>query len=111
MFKLVKRQTFKWPVKVMLPSNGKHEVHEFTATFVKPESDDLTEILNNPDPATNTAFMKRHVEGWDDRIVDESDKPLPFTPENFDLVMSDVYVRPAVIAAYVDGVLGAKRKN
>lgn len=112
MFKLVKNHTFKWPVKVSVPGQkGEHQKHEFLGEFRKCERTAFLEASASPDVQVYDDFMFEHFIGWDERVQDENGVTLPVTDENRRALLVDIYARPAISAAYLEGISGAKRKN
>lgn len=111
--KIVKNRQFKAKVTVDFPADdGAVETQSFTARF---RALSVPEIAEHKllDTAGQDAFLKAVLMGWegltDDR--DGEEVPLVFSPEAMTMVLSDLFVRRAVIDTYQAQLMGAKRGN
>ncbi|WP_085025594.1 phage tail assembly chaperone [Ensifer aridi] len=129
MFKLSKSFTFPWPVKVLEPDQnnpGKLLEHEFAAQFLLIDREEAAandrkrlEIVmrsrEETDPAKlrtimdelaehDRASIKRVLCGWDERLCDESGKPIPFDEVNLREVMKHARVEAALARAYSEAI-------
>jgi len=111
--KIVKNRQFKAKVSVDFPTDEDTvETQSFTALFRALSVPELAEhhLL---DAAGQDAFLADVLIGWegltDDR--DGEEVPLVFSPEAMTMVLSDLFVRRAVIDTYQAQLMGAKRGN
>lgn len=111
--KIVKNRQFKAKVTVNFPSDeGAVESQSFMALFRALSVPELAEhhLL---DAAGQDAFLADVLIGWD-RLTDDrdgEDVPLIFSPEARTMILTDVFVRRAVIDTYQAQLMGAKRGN
>ena len=112
MFKIVKTDRYKWPVKVSIPvDGGRYEDSTFDVVFKrlsKPEVDDMRAKLFKDD---GDAVMAARNVVMDWSGVEDGDGPIPFSDSALDNVLSIQGVAPAIVAAFFESVMGAARKN
>ena len=115
MFKLQKKDTIQWPVLVSIPQDGGRTVKaEFTATFKVLSKDRIRElVLADLDDAEQADLAAESLVGWDERLVDANDQPLPYGEEAKRDLLQITYVRAAVVQAFTTMSSGrnAARKN
>ncbi len=111
--KIVKSRSFKAKVTVDFPTDeGAVETQSFMALFRALSVPELSEhhLL---DAAGQDAFLADVLIGWegltDDR--DGEEVPLTFSPAARTMILTDVFVRRAVIDTYQAKLAGAKRGN
>jgi hypothetical protein len=115
MFVMQQPATFKWPVKVPVPVDGKYQYAEFTGTFPNMTEEELAKLLSNDavgGPTRTDTQVAREV-----LLSFEGVK----TPEGTDLECNDVSkaallhgqrVAAAVVATFLAAVRGmAAEKN
>lgn len=105
MFKLAKKPTFSHQVKVRVPVDGGFVDQEFTATFRVLPWDEVKAL--DHDPAAQVRLFWVGADG----ICDDDEKPLPWSDALRDQMIGMLFVRIAVLSAYVDAVTGARRGN
>jgi hypothetical protein len=102
-----------YPVKVdFLDGNGKTSPKTFKAHFLRlaqSEIDELIEKSQAKEITDNDLVVKVFV-GWDD-VTDDQGQPVEFSPVMRDKLLEIYPVRPSVIAAWFESIVGAKRKN
>ena len=129
MFKVSSTLTFPWPVKVIEPdpdNAGTLVEREFTARFkilsperIKASNSKRMAILEKTKSETALKKLKQiqaeleaHdrsavlevLDGWQDDIVDENDKPIPFNEANFNSLYAHDRIRSAFGRAYQDAI-------
>jgi hypothetical protein len=114
MFKLMQSDSYFWPVKIDVPSDGgKHDVQTFDVQLKRVSQSRLlemkTEVLANT--MTDASFAREVVIGWKG-ITDADGNDVPFSVDTLEKLLDIVTVAgsiaKAAMASY-DG--GAKRKN
>lgn len=106
-FVLKKTASYKWPVKVEVPTDGgKFETQTFDAVFKKMSRSAFGDLLEKGEDA----LLEQILEGWEG-INDENGKEVPFTQKNKKELCDDPYVVRALIGAYADSVTGVLAKN
>lgn len=109
MFKLKTNVEFAWPVKVQVPTDGRHVEQPFTARFKQVDRSRFVD-LNNGDAEEETNLLREVLIGWDG-IGDENGEPIPFSEQTRDQLLEIPYVRTAIVEAFFEGIAGRKRKN
>lgn len=112
--------TYKWPVKVTIPDNGKHTTEQFTAIFNRLEHDRCMEIIGamnrfskderRDDDPTEVEACAEVLAGWED-VTGPDDKPLPFTPANMETMLSVEFLPFQLLTAWAESKNEGKRKN
>lgn len=109
MFVLNKDRIVSWPVKVQVPMDGgRHETQEFTARF-KLVAQERLDTLTSVAPA-DAHLLREVLVGWDG-IAREGGQSIGFDEEAREELIGIPYVRLGLIAAYLEALTGAKRKN
>lgn len=110
--KFVKHRPFKAQITVEVPGAEGADDMKFTAHFIALSMDELKshklETAEEQD-----AYLRAIFVGWDG-ITDDTegeDKPLPFTPENRDMLIGDLFIRRALQETYASTMAGQKRGN
>lgn len=108
--------TFPWPVKISRPhptNAGDVETQTFTGHFRLLDDEAGARLAAGIDGAMRSvaaivasekAQIRATLIGWDDRVVDESHRPIPFGPDALENMMRWMPFRRAVIAAYAEAV-------
>lgn len=109
MFKIKHNSDFTWPVKVQVPTDGRHQEQQFTARFKVVERSRFEDISSG-DATAETALLREVLLGWEG-VADESGEALPFSEQVRDQLLEIPYVRTAVVEAFFEGIAGRKRKN
>lgn len=129
MFKVMSTLTFPWPVKVIEPDlsdAGALVEHTFTARFkilpperIKASNAKRLAILEKTKTETALRKLKQiqaeleaHdraavfevLAGWDEDLVDQDEKPIPFTEANFNAIYAHARVRSAFGRAYEEAI-------
>lgn len=119
MFKLAQTDTFWWPVKVSLPTDGgKYEQHSFSVRFGRMSQERLmrayADIARAPDLiehcARERALAREVVKEWRD-VHGPDGQPLDFNEANLDMVLDVALVQAAILNSYGDALKNASRKN
>jgi hypothetical protein len=111
-FKIVKADTYKWPVTVRLPvDGGKFETSTFDVTFKRLSAQEVADLRTSlfRDDADANAAAQGLVVGWSG--VENNDGAMPFSHEALTEVLQISGVAPAIVAAFFESVIGAPRKN
>ena len=110
--KIVKNRTFRTKVSVELPTEAGFETVSFVGVFKALTQEELEAAAFGTN-AEQRAFISQVLIGWDGVTDDQdgSDKPYPFSPENRDLLLQDIFIMRAVNLAYAAALSGAKRGN
>jgi len=106
-FVLKKTASYKWEVKVEVPTDGnRFETQAFEAVFKKISRSAFNDLVDKGDDA----LIGEILLGWEG-INDEDGKPVPCTEKNKKQLCDDPYVLRALIQSYADSLSGAKAKN
>jgi hypothetical protein len=112
MFKILKKTSFVWPVKVRLPTDGgRFEESTFDVTFRRLDKDEVEairqEVLVKEGDAAEAA--RKVVIGW--AGVEDDAGPIPFSDTAFSDLLSIHRVAPSIMAAFFESCYAAERKN
>lgn len=105
MFKLIKNPEFSHEVRVSVPVDGGYLEQKFTCRFAVVDWEELRQLENDP-----AAQVRKVWIGWEG-LVDDEDRPIPFSDPMRDTLIGMLFVRAAVLQAYVTAVTGARRGN
>lgn len=120
MFKVVKpeegdKPTYTWPVSVKKPVDfGKWATYTFNAKFEYLPDEEIQQVFENARlDRDNADIAVRALVGWGPEVVGGDDQPLPYSEENKKLMFSQLYVKKAVLAAFIESISGdaARKKN
>jgi len=107
MFKIEKQKEISWPVTVSAPRDGGNTVKAtFTGKFRILPSAEFNAIYSSG--GTDEDLVRNVLTGWNDDLCDESGNPLAFNEENVNMIVSVLYIRAAIIAAYLELSSGKK---
>lgn len=107
--KIVSRRTFRRTVEVNVPVDGGFEKQAMSATFaVVPSS--AAERFNLFSTQGSQEFLRAAIVELGD-LVGEDGKELSYSDAVRDAVIDQPYAAAALIAAYAEGMGGAKRGN
>ena len=110
MFKLEKKDTFRWPVTVNVPRDGgTFASHQFTAEYKLLEQskvDALIERFRNDD----ADFLNEILVGWDG-VFDAEGNKLDFNEDSKRQLLEIPYARTALVKTYFDAANGNKVKR
>ena len=110
--KIVRDRTFRTKVTVTVPDGDTVQSSSFTAHFRALSTDDLAEhrlgTIEEQD-----AYLAAFLVGWEGLIddLDGVEKPFEFSEANRRQLISDVFVRRALLDAYAQAMVGAKLGN
>ena len=116
MLKLAAKNSYKRAVKVDVPLDmGKIERQSFTVEFKRlsaSETRDLVEEFSADKGVSDEDLMRRYLIGWEG-VTDDNGDAVEYTNAALDLLMDVVYIRKALVNAFVEDVFGkeAIRKN
>lgn len=116
-FVLAKTPRYWWPVTVRIPDPdqpGQLMQQQFKMLFVPKDQEAALDEARMIDAIENLADRVRAERamlcqvcaGWDEDVVGDDGKPVPFTAENLDLAMRQPWFRSAVNAAYIESLSG-----
>ncbi len=110
--KILKQRTFHRRVDVEFPVEEGVEVQSFTAHFLALKPAELENRYLKTDE-DQMGFLSDVLIGWSGLTDDTgaAEQPFPFSPENRAELLSDVFVRRAVLASYLAAMAGAKSGN
>lgn len=102
-----------YPVTVeCLDENGKLAPKKFKAHFARLPQSEIDDLIAKAQAKeiTDNDLVDKVLVGWDD-VVDDSGKPIEFSPAMRDRLLEIFPVRPSVVTAWFESLSGAKRKN
>lgn len=91
--------TYRTIVQVEVPADGGPQTQEFTAVFRLVPPEEIDELAKKTGPEYDRAFLHASLKGWED-VAGADGQPLPYTPENVDLLARIPYLVRAVDRAY-----------
>lgn len=109
MFKVAQKRTVAWPVTVRVPQDGGRTLNAtFGAEFDVLTTEEAEEAIRDGKDLLDVQLV-----GWDGRVKDENDQPLPFGADAKKRVLSIPYVRQALFEALgeINSGRAAARKN
>lgn len=112
--------TYRWPVTISVPDNGRHTKETFTAIFNRLDHERCMEIIaamnrfskgerQDDDPSEVEACLEV-LAGWDD-VTGPDDKPLPFTRANAEAMLAVEFLPFQLLTAWAESKNEGKRKN
>lgn len=107
--KIASKPTFTRSVTARVPSDGGHDDHTFEATFVLLDTDDL-DGMETSTLEGMTSFLQTVVVGLGD-ILDDDDRPMPWSHSLRDQVIAFVPARTALFETYLTAVGEARVGN
>ena len=111
MLKVTSNPTFTHTVDVLIPINGGHEKQSLKVTFRVIDSDEEQDEKHDLNTITGSlAFCRDVIVSFDD-MVDEADKPLPYSDALRDQLLKKPYIRTPIARAYYDAVTKATLGN
>lgn len=115
-FVLTREHVYTWPITVSIPDPDKPgEIVEqkFNMTFRALPIDEAekldAEIQALPveqQAARQHDHLRRLAQGWDDQVVGDDGKPVPFSTEALELAMVHSWFRIGVMSAYRQSLQG-----
>lgn len=105
MFKIQQNPEFSHKVKVRVPVDGGFADQELTVRYAVRNWDDVVAL--DHDPAEQVRFV---MIGWEG-VVDEAGNEVPYSDEAREMLISQVYARVAIVRAYIDALVPARRGN
>ncbi|MPZ57619.1 MAG: hypothetical protein GEU91_14190 [Rhizobiales bacterium] len=108
-FNVTANPTFTHPVEVFVPADGGHRKETFKATFRVLDTDELGSF-NLDDPASARAFLVAVIQSLSD-LVDDDNKPVPYSDALRDQMLRLSYVRLALARTYIEAVTKARAGN
>lgn len=110
MFVISKSDSYTWPVKINIPTDGgKFNPQTFDAKFKRlPQSriDDITK----PGEFDAVAVAREILLDWSG-INDESGQAVPFSEAMRDQLLDIPRFAASILSAYIESLSGARRKN
>lgn len=79
-------------------------------SLLEPSHDDERMALVKARTQLDDSLLRDRVRGWEG-IIDQHDKPLPFSGDVLDAFLDDDLLRGALLQGLVDASTGAKSKN
>lgn len=112
MFKLNPAPSYLWPVTVELPAEtgGIYEKHTFDGMFKRLPQERLDAIFGKTSDDNDTTVISEVLVGWEG-VVGDDGQPVPFSPSNLRQLLQVQGVRAAIVAAWLQSLVGAKQKN
>jgi len=110
MFKIEKDPQFTHEVKVMTPVDGGHQADTFKATFRLLPADKVEKHNLVGGGQGTVEFLKEAVIGLDG-IMDDEEKPIPFSDALRDKVLAIYGARLALFDTYIRAVTKAAAGN
>lgn len=104
MIKIGQSDRFSYPVKVDLPADGgKHTTYTFDAVFRRLDREQFQRIVTRAQAGEldDVDLARDVLLGWAG-VMDEDDKPLPFSEEAREALLNVWPVLPAVIGAFME---------
>tara|TARA_R110002020_G_scaffold34066_34_gene103956 strand:- start:5883 stop:6248 length:366 start_codon:yes stop_codon:yes gene_type:complete len=116
-FVLTSTHRYWWPVKVSIPDPdpsraGEYLEMEFKMQFdslPRDEADKVAELMRASSDNTY-ADLKRVSRDWDENVVDENGKPIPFSAEAFEELLRISWYRLAVYRAWGASLVDEKAR-
>ena len=116
-FILTSEHRYWWPVKVAIPDPdptkaGDYLEMEFKMQFdslPRDEADKISTLMRS-DASHAYADLKRVARDWDDNVVDDKGKTIPFSPEAFDELLNISWYRLAVYRAWGASLVDEKAR-
>lgn len=124
-FVLTKKHLYWWPVTVAVPHPDQARAGEmlemtFRMQFEALPRDEAKAIYEQAKSlpageaeAQSHADLMRVVQGWDDDVIDDDGRPIPFSPEALQQLLQISWYRLAVYRAWAASQVGeaARRGN
>lgn len=108
MFRIVREPTFTHDVSVFTPVDGGHREEKIKVTYRVIPTEEAAKF--GDDEQGSRDFLRRVVKRIDD-LADENDKPISWSDEVRELLLSMPHVRLALAAGYGAAVSKAKAGN
>jgi len=112
-FKLDESGSYQWPVTVEIPSDGGEYIKQsFEVKFKRITQTRIREIGNEieANKLTDVDLVKEVTIGWDG-IEDEKGDEVVFSSGKLKTLLDRPRVATAIGTAFLESVMGAKRKN
>lgn len=113
-FVLQQSPNYYWPVRVLIPTDGRREQFTFTAKFNRLKQSRIKELFElskaEDDTISDVELLGEILGGWDD-VVDDAGKPVPFTKVTLEQMAELPTVAGQIAKAYFESLAEAKRKN
>lgn len=110
--KILKERSFRKKIEVEFPAEDGPERQSFVAVFrvLKPDALEGRYLRTDEE---QRAFLADVLVGWDGLTEDRDghDAPFLFSAENRNELLSDVFVRRAVLKTYLDAMTGVAAGN
>ena len=111
-FVLKQSDTYSWPVKVELPTDGgRVDVQTFDATFKRLSQTRVNELIEGAQAGaiTDRQVCVEIVTGWAGVLDDGAD--VPFSASALASLLDVPGVERGILQAWFESLAGAKRKN
>ncbi len=114
MFKLQQSDSYSWPIKVKMPTDGGRFIEQtFDAVFKRLPASKTKELVE-AESMNDIEFAKSVIVGWKG-ITDDNGAEVPFSEGTRDALLDVPSVATAIVEAYLMSASGqkdgAKRKN
>lgn len=112
MFVISQSDTYTWPVKVEVPTDGgKWENHTFDGVFKRIPQSRMEEIRKAAEGSIQDMDLARELlAGWAG-VTDSEGNEVPFTEATRDRLLDIPAVATSIVRAFIASLQGAKRKN
>tara|TARA_R100001443_G_scaffold33437_3_gene47358 strand:- start:244 stop:585 length:342 start_codon:yes stop_codon:yes gene_type:complete len=111
-FVLKQSDTYKWPVSVDIPMDGRHKRCTFDGVFKRLSMTRVDELGNQIQKGKITSKKMAHevLVGWEG-IDDDEGNPLEFSVSNLNKLVDVPMVANAISKSFFDSISGVKVKN
>lgn len=119
-FVVVKEKTFKYPVKIYEPENGRKIMRQVEFIFLTVSPDEVAGLLrdareakrNEEEASFDRTLCERVVRGWKEGdIKDEDGKLFEFSEDALSTLIDFPYVRKVLVETYFDAINGGAKKG
>jgi hypothetical protein len=112
MFKLKAQDTFTWPAKAKVPSDGKYQTVPFDVTFNVLSQAEMDELVGEEEAGASIRVLTRAIKSFSGiDVYDEDDNPVEEDEERKAILLRYPYFVNALTDAWRAGLSGARGKN
>jgi hypothetical protein len=113
-FVLQQSPTYSWPVRILIPTDGRREQFTFTARFNRLKQSRIKELVaisqSEDESISDLQLLGEILGGWDD-VMDDAGKPVAFSKVALEQMAELPTVAGQIATAYFESLTEAKRKN